>query len=77
VQQLMEHYFSALAPIKHKPRSQRDIVNRPMTLRNPGNLQVLLRNVRDNRALQLAWRAWRPCCSTPGQPGAGGGPDPY
>lgn len=53
VQQLMEHYFSALAPIKHKPRSQRDIVNRPMTLRNPGNLQVLLRNA-DNRALQLA-----------------------
>ena len=40
-------------PIKNKPRSRREIVNRPMTLRNPGNLQALLRNA-DNRALQLA-----------------------
>lgn len=53
VRQLMDHYFNALAPIKNKPRSQREIVNRPMTLRNPGNLQALLRNA-DNRALQLA-----------------------
>ena len=36
VRQLMDHYFNALAPIKNKPRSQRDIINRPMTLRNPG-----------------------------------------
>ncbi|MGL5496193.1 MAG: DUF2813 domain-containing protein, partial [Aeromonas sobria] len=53
VRQLMDHYFNALAPMKNKPRSQRDIVNRPMTLRNPGNLHTLLRHA-DNRALQLA-----------------------
>lgn len=53
VRQLMDHYFNALAPIKNKPRSQRDIINRPMTLRNPGNLHTLLRRA-DNRALQLA-----------------------
>lgn len=53
VRQLMEHYFNALAPVKHKPRSQREIINRPMTLRNPGNLQLLLRKA-DSRALQLA-----------------------
>ncbi|MFG0833510.1 ATP-dependent endonuclease [Aeromonas bivalvium] len=53
VRQLTDHYFKALAPIKYKPRSQREIINRPMTLRNPGNLQSLLRGA-DNRALQLA-----------------------
>lgn len=53
VRQLMDHYFNALAPIKNKPRSQRDIINRPITLRNPGNLHTLLRRA-DNRALQLA-----------------------
>lgn len=53
VRQLMEHYFNAIAPIKNKPRSQRDIVNHPMTMRNPGNLHTLLRRA-DNRALQLA-----------------------
>ncbi|MGL5040450.1 MAG: ATP-dependent endonuclease [Aeromonas sp.] len=53
VRQLMDHYFNALAPIKNKPRSRRDIVNRPMTQVNPGNLHTLLRHA-GNRALQLA-----------------------
>ncbi|MDO2947694.1 DUF2813 domain-containing protein [Aeromonas simiae] len=53
VRQLMDHYFRALSPLKHKPRTQRDIINKPMTLRHPGNLYDLLQSS-DSRALQLA-----------------------
>ena len=46
-----------------------------MTLRNPGNLQVLLRT--DNRALQLAMAGMAAMLRPrPGQPGAGGGARP-
>ncbi|MGL5948810.1 MAG: DUF2813 domain-containing protein, partial [Aeromonas sp.] len=54
VQQLMTHYFNADAPpAEHKPRSLREIINRPMTVRQPSNLASLIRHA-DNRALLLA-----------------------
>lgn len=53
VRQLMEHYFRALTPLKLKPRTQRDIIDKPMTLRNPANLHEML-TCSDSRALQLA-----------------------
>ncbi|ENY70868.1 DUF2813 domain-containing protein [Aeromonas diversa] len=53
VRHLMEHYFRALSPLKHKPRTQREIINKPMTLRHPTNLHDMLARS-DSRALQLA-----------------------
>ncbi|ALP41070.1 DUF2813 domain-containing protein [Aeromonas schubertii] len=53
VRHLMEHYFRALSPLKHKPRTQREIINKPMTLRHPANLHDMLASS-DSRALQLA-----------------------
>ena len=50
---LMEHYLNSVPPIHHKPRSAREIVTRPATLRGLSTLHSLLKSS-DAQAVQLA-----------------------
>lgn len=51
--QLISHYFSSVPPIRSRPRSQRDIVMRPASLRGLGSLTDLVR-CQDNQVMLLA-----------------------
>jgi len=51
--QLMSHYFSSVPPIRPRPRSQREIVMRPASLRGLGNLTDWAR-CQDNQVMHLA-----------------------
>ena len=53
IHHLMEHYLNSVPPIHHKPRSAREIVTRPATLRGLSALHSLFKSA-DARAVQLA-----------------------
>lgn len=52
VSQLMEHYLSQVPPLHPRPRTAREIVSKPVSLRGLGSLQELLSS-NHSRVLQL------------------------